>query len=145
MAGLGALTHWAPKLWGRVLDDKKVQGLAALAFIGTILATFPLLVAGFTDQPSGALYGFDYDGPVALWNGLSAVGSALFALAVLGFVGLLVSSVRSGAQAPDDPWDGHTLEWSIPSPAPADNFAAIATVNSAEPVLDAKPSQEVRA
>lgn len=145
MAGLGALTHWAPKLWGRVLDDQKVQGLSAIAFIGTILATFPLLIAGFTDQPTSALYGFDYDGPVALWNGLSAVGAALFTVAVLGFIALLVAAVRGGEQATDDPWDAHTLEWSIPSPAPVDNFAAIATVNSAEPVLDAKPSQEARA
>lgn len=145
MAALGALVHWAPKLWGRVLDDRKVQGLSAIAFVGTILATFPLLVAGFTDQPSSALYGFDYDGPVALWNGLSAIGAALFTTAVLGFVALLVASVRGDEQAVDDPWDGQTLEWSIPSPAPVDNFAAIATVNSAEPVLDAKPSQEARA
>lgn len=144
MAGIGALTHWAPKLWGRVLDDQKVQGLSAVAFIGTILATFPLLVAGFTDQPSSALYGFDYDGPVALWNALSALGTALFLVAVLGFVALLITAVRSGAQANDDPWDAQTLEWSISSPAPADNFSAIATVKSAEPVLDAKPSQEVR-
>ena len=145
MAALGALTHWAPKLWGCVLDDTKVQGLSAIAFVGTILATFPMLVAGFTDQPASALYGFDYDGPVALWNGVSAVGAALFLIAVLGFIALLVTAVRNGEQAADDPWDAHTLEWSIPSPAPADNFAAIATVGSAEPVLDAKPSQEARA
>jgi heme/copper-type cytochrome/quinol oxidase subunit 1 len=57
----------------------------------------------------------------------------------------ILASVRSGAPAPDDPWNGHTLEWAIPSPAPHNNFASLATVGSAEPVLDAKPKSEVSA
>ena len=34
LVALGALTHWAPKLWGVVLDDKKVLGLTGLGLIG---------------------------------------------------------------------------------------------------------------
>ena len=145
LVALGALTHWAPKLWGVVLDDKKVLGLAGLGLIGTVLSSFPLYIAGFADQPANVVTGFDYDGPVALWNVLAAAGSALIALVVLAYVGLLVAAVRAGAGAKDDPWDAQTLEWSIPSPAPANNFASLATVSSSEPLLDAKPSQEVPA
>jgi heme/copper-type cytochrome/quinol oxidase subunit 1 len=132
-------------LWGVVLDDKKVLGLTGLGLIGTVLAAFPLYIAGFANQPANAVNGFDYDGPVALWNIASAAGSALIVLTVLAYVGLLVTAVRAGAGASDDPWDAHTLEWSIPSPAPANNFASLATVSSSEPLLDAKPSQEVSA
>jgi cytochrome c oxidase subunit I len=39
-------------------------------------------------------------------------------------------SIRRGEIAADDPWDGATLEWSIPSPPPAYNFARIPTVTS---------------
>lgn len=145
LASLGALTHWAPKLWGVVLDDKKVLGLAGLGLIATVLASLPLYVAGFADQPAYSLAGFDYDGPVALWNLLAGAGAALVALVVLAFVGLLVTAVRAGNGASDDPWDAQTLEWSVPSPAPADNFAELPVVNSSEPLLDAKPSQEVPA
>jgi heme/copper-type cytochrome/quinol oxidase subunit 1 len=145
LIALGALTHWAPKLWGVVLDDKKVLGLTGLGLIGTVLAAFPLYIAGFANQPANTVNGFDYDGPVALWNIASAAGSALIVLTVLAYVGLLVTAVRAGAGASDDPWDAHTLEWSIPSPAPANNFASLATVSSSEPLLDAKPSQEVSA
>jgi len=145
LVALGALTHWAPKLWGVVLDDKKVLGLAGLGLIGTVLSSLPLYIAGFADQPANIVTGFDYDGPVARWNVLAAAGSALIALVVLAYVGLLVAAVRAGAGAKDDPWDAHTLEWSIPSPAPANNFASLATVSSSEPLLDAKPSQEVPA
>ena len=71
---------------------------------------------------------------------------AAFELPRLGFVGLLVAAVLGGEQASDDPFDGHTLEWAIPSPAPVNNFAELPLVNSSEPVLDAKPSsQEVSA
>ena len=88
---------------------------------------------------------FDYSGPLGLWNVLAGAGSAVIALVVLAYVGLLVTTVRQGAGATDDPWDAHTLEWSIPSPAPTDNFSALATVSSSEPLLDVKPSQEVPA
>lgn len=145
LSALGALTHWAPKLWGVVLDDKKVLGLAGLGVIAVVLAGLPLYIAGFADQPAGAVNDFDYSGPIALWNVLNAAGSVLMALVVLAFVGLLAGAVRKGAGASDDPFDGHTLEWSIPSPAPTDNFAALPTVSSSEPLLDAKPSQEVPA
>jgi heme/copper-type cytochrome/quinol oxidase subunit 1 len=145
LAGLGAITFWAPKLWGVVLDDKKVLGLAGLGFIGVVLASLPLYVAGFADQPVDAVNDFDYSGPLGLWNVLAGAGSAVIALVVLAYVGLLVTTVRQGAGATDDPWDAHTLEWSIPSPAPTDNFSALATVSSSEPLLDVKPSQEVPA
>lgn len=145
LVALGALTHWAPKLWGVVLDDVKLLGLAGLGLIGTVLASLPLYIAGFAKQPIDVVNGFHYGGPVALWNLLTALGSAAIILVVLAYVGLLISAVRAGAGATDDPWDAHTLEWSIPSPAPANNFASLATVYSSEPLLDAKPSQEVSA
>lgn len=145
LAALGAITHWAPKLWGVVLDDKKVLGLAGLGVIAVVLSSLPLYIAGFADQPAGVVGDFDYSGPLELWNVLAAAGSALIALVVLAFVGLLFTTVRAARGAADDPWDGHTLEWSVASPAPLDNFAALATVGSSEPLLDAKPSQEVPA
>jgi heme/copper-type cytochrome/quinol oxidase subunit 1 len=140
LCGVGAIAHWAPKLWGRTLDDSKVLGLAALGLIGTIASSFTMYIAGFADQPAAEVYKFNYDGPIALWNSVSAIGHLLVVVSVLGLVGLLVAAVRSGSTASDDPWDGHTLEWAIPSPAPTNNFASLATVGSPEPVLDAKPA-----
>lgn len=146
LSAIGALTHWAPKLWGRVLSDTKVLGLAALGLLGTIASSFPMYIAGFANQPANSVNGFKYGGPIALWNGLAGLGHVLLIVTVLGFVGLLVAAVLGGEQASDDPFDGHTLEWAIPSPAPVNNFAELPLVNSSEPVLDAKPSsQEVSA
>lgn len=146
MAAMAAIAHWAPKLWGRTLPADKILGLAGLSLLGTIAAAFPLFIAGFSNQPADAVGSFTYDGPIALWNGLSGIGHAIIAVVVVAFIGLLIDAVRNGAQATDDPWNGHTLEWATPSPAPVNNFAEIAQVGSPEPVLDAKPaSQEVSA
>jgi heme/copper-type cytochrome/quinol oxidase subunit 1 len=61
-------------------------------------------------------------------------------VSVLAFVLLAARSAVKGDTTGDDPWDGLTLEWATTSPAPADNFAALHAVRSAEPLLDLKPS-----
>ena len=45
---------------------------------------------------------------------------------------------RSRANAPADPWNGATLEWSIPSPPPEYNFAEVPTVHGRDPLWEAK-------
>jgi hypothetical protein len=138
LGALGGVVYWGPKLWGRIIPDKKVLPLALLGLLATILASFPYYIAGFAKQPANAVE-FDYSGPQNLWNILVTAGHALMFLTVLAFVLLAVRSFRSGEHAGDDPWDGQTLEWATSSPAPASNFAEFHTVNSPEPLLDLKP------
>ncbi|CAB4773220.1 unannotated protein [freshwater metagenome] len=96
LSALAALTHWAPALWGRVINDTKVIGLALIGLLGTVLAAFPLYIAGFSKQPADTVVGFDYKGPMALWNILSTLGHGLFIITVIGFVALLVDAIRQG-------------------------------------------------
>ncbi len=139
LAGMGAIIYWGPKLWGRSIDEKKAAPFALLGVAATVLATLPYYAAGFADQPADATV-FDYGGPQNLWNILVAVGHAMMVLTVVGFVGLAMHSFRKGAEAGDDPWDAHTLEWATSSPPPLDNFATMHTVASSEPLLDLKPN-----
>ena len=161
IAAMGAVVYWGPKWWGRGMPNKAVLPLALLAFLGAELATLPLLVAGFADQPgavfpaigadssaavtssavtnsavTNSIVSFEYSGSPSLWNTLSTVGIALVTLSVLAFVALALKSFRGAAGAANDPWDGHTLEWSAASPAPADNFPVAHIISSAEPLLD---------
>jgi heme/copper-type cytochrome/quinol oxidase subunit 1 len=146
MVGMGAVVYWGPKLWGRMIPDKQVLGLAGLSLIGTVLASFPYYIAGFADQPANALGQFSYSGPSELWNTLATIGHALFALSVIAFILLAAKSFRSGAPAGDDPWDANTLEWATSSPAPVHNFVELSVVGSPEPLRDVKPvSEEVSA
>lgn len=145
LAALGGIVYWAPKLWGRRLDEKKVLPLAVLGFLGIVLASLPYYVAGFAKQPAGQVE-FDYDGPQTLWNAAAAAGHLLMLLTVLAFTAVVIGAARrsdGSAAAGDDPWDGQTLEWATSSPAPVDNFAEIHTVTSPEPLLDLKPGDRV--
>jgi len=141
LSALGAITYWGPKLWGRIIPDKLALPIAALGFIATVLASLPYLIAGFAKQPANASE-FDYSGPQNLWNGLAAAGHVLMFVTVLAFIGLAVRSFTKGANAGDDPWDAHTLEWATSSPAPYANFADVHSVASAEPLLDLKPRRD---
>lgn len=134
LGGLGALVFWAPKLWGITVADRKVLPLAGLGLLATVAASLPHYIAGFTDQPAAAGI-YDGDGASTVLNGIVLVGHGLMALTVLATLGAIASS-RSDDTVDANPVGGHTLEWTIASPAPADNFAAMPTVASAEPELD---------
>ncbi len=142
---IGGLCFWAPKLWGRVLPEKQVLPLALLGVGGTVLASLPLYLAGFLDQVGGlpvndiqvsTLLTIGDVSNGQLWNVLAAIGHLMVALTVVAFVGLLIKTYVSGSQAEQNPFGGHTVEWSTSSPAPADNFADTPTVASAQPQFD---------
>lgn len=151
IAALGAVAHWGPKWWGRALPMKATLPLGLLAAAGAVLASVPMMIAGFADQLFGGPFPvvepgvdgavkFTYSGSPELWNVLSFAGHVVMGVAVLAFLALAVRAFLTGERAGDDPFDGQTLEWATPSPAPTHNFAAIHVVQSAEPLLDLKSS-----
>jgi heme/copper-type cytochrome/quinol oxidase subunit 1 len=135
LGGLGALAYWSPKWNGRRPADLPLIGVALVGALGTALASVPYLIAGFADQPGYSVV-YANEGPGELWNTAVTIGHGLVGLTVLAVAALL--SRPGPAAAGDDPWDGHTLEWAVPSPAPARNFATTPLVRSPEPLLDLK-------
>src|SRR5690606_36673957 len=65
-----------------------------------------------------------------LWNMVETIGAFGLGVSVLLLAYNIVVSLRAGERAPADPWDGRTLEWSIPSPPPEYNFAEIPHVRT---------------
>lgn len=122
-----AITYWWPKVFGFTLHE----GLGKLAAytwqIGFIFAFIPLYILGLM----GAVRRLDsYDDPS--WQPLfiiSGIGVMIVmlgvALTVLQFIvsGWLYWKKKAQIDTTGDPWNGRTLEWSIPSPAPFYNFA----------------------
>jgi heme/copper-type cytochrome/quinol oxidase subunit 1 len=142
LAGMGAIAYWGPKLWGRRLPDTATGGLAALGLVGTFLAAFPYLIAGFLNQPLGASTWPDLDGPITLCNVAVTVGFGLLVLTVLAFALAALRAFSRGEVAGPDPWGGQTLEWAVPSP-PDGAVADVGLVTSAEPLLDAAEAATV--
>ncbi|CAH0120828.1 Quinol oxidase subunit 1 [Paenibacillus sp. CECT 9249] len=64
-------------------------------------------------------------------NLVSTIGAALMGLAFLFQVWQIAYSVKHlQKDETGDPWNGRTLEWSLPSPAPHYNFATLPQVSS---------------
>ena len=136
---MGAVVHWAPKLWGPAIPAAKAAPLALLGAGATTIAAVPLWIAGFLDQEAGTFY----TGDLEVWNIISLVGTVLMLLTVVAFVGLVGTSSRrrDDSALDDNPFGGQTVEWLTTSPAPRDNFVELPVLRSAEPVLDAQTAQ----
>jgi len=124
------LTYWFPKIFGFTLDEKLGKAAFWCWCIGFILAFGPLYELGFM----GATRRLDHYSAGMGWQPLFIVAGIGAVVIFTGFGLQLVQLVRSIRQRhmhqdlTGDPWNGRTLEWSVPSPAPAYNFAHIPVV-----------------
>ncbi|MEM9467989.1 MAG: cbb3-type cytochrome c oxidase subunit I [Actinomycetota bacterium] len=139
--GIAGLWFWAPKIGGRQLSAP-LGSLAITALIGAgVLTGLGALVAGFDDTPD--IVGGDLDGLAGSMLWIMVAGLVIGTLGALDVLGAIALSVRSDVDAGDDPWDGHTLEWSTPTPVPVDNFSTPpARVTSEAPLLDTPAADE---
>lgn len=127
---LAGITYWFPKVFGFVLHDKLGKYAAGAWQVGFLLAFMPLYALGLM----GAVRRIDhYTDPS--WQPffiVSGVGVLVITAGTGLFVLQIVYSVWKRRKLRDrtgDPWDGRTLEWSIPSPAPHYNFAVLPEVS----------------
>ncbi len=121
--------YWWPKYTGRLLDEGLGRVHFWLFFLGFNLTFGPMHLLGLWGMPRR-----QYTYPSGLgWDFLNAFESAAAFLMALGTLVFLVNAVFSllkGKPAGDDPWDGRTLEWMVPTPPPAYNFAQIPVVSA---------------
>ena len=121
--------YWWPKITGRLLNETIGKIHFWLMFIGFNITFFPMHFLGMDGMPRRVVTyesGMQWD----LWNGVATVGAFILAFSILIFLHNVFHSMRKGERASNDPWDGRTLEWSIPSPPPHYNFEEIPTVYS---------------
>ena len=125
-------TYWAPKIFGFKLDEKLGRKAFWCWFLGFILAFGPLYVLGF----EGATRRLNHYSASLGWQSLFIVAGIGAVLIAIGFgiqIAQVVKSIKNRKHNLDttgDPWDGRTLEWSTPSPAPSYNFAIAPIVST---------------
>jgi heme/copper-type cytochrome/quinol oxidase subunit 1 len=144
LAGLAGIAFWAPKLYGRLLPEAVARLTATVLVVGTLVLAVPYAIAGFLDQPRPLLGGgadLDDKSTVEVLNLIAAIGGAIVVLGIVLAVLALLRTALSGSAAEgpgDDPWAGHTLEWTTSSPPPVGNFSSLLEVTSEAPLYDAR-------
>lgn len=119
--------YWFPKMTGRLMNERLGKLNFWLVLIGFNVTFFPMHFLGLLGMPRRvatypANLGLDF------WNMVSTIGVFILTAGILVYLYNLKISLRDGELAGADPWDGRTLEWSIPSPPPEYNFAHLPLV-----------------
>jgi cytochrome c oxidase subunit 1 len=125
IALFAGLHYWFPKITGRMFSEVFARIYTIMLFFGFNLLYFPMFIMGWLGMPRRY---HDYLPVYQKWHAMSTVGSWIVAVGVLLMVINLIRSARKGEHAPPNPWDGRTLEWTVPSPPPHENFDEIPTV-----------------
>ena len=135
------ITYWFPKIFGFTLHERIGKAAFWLWIVGFLVAFIPLYILGLM----GATRRLDhYTDPS--WQPLfilAAIGVVIIGLGIVAQVVQMIVSIKQRARNLDltgDPWNGRTLEWSVPSPAPFYNFAITPHVYSKDAFWAAKHS-----
>lgn len=126
---LAGYTYWFPKAFGFRLNETWGRISFACWPTGFLLAFMPLYVLGAQGMPRRSQELFQ---PGYLpWLLAAAAGSLVLMAGLAALAVQLWVSIRErdANRVPvGDPWDGRGLEWSIPAPPPAYNFAVLPQV-----------------
>jgi cytochrome c oxidase subunit 1 len=117
--------YWFPKVTGRFMNETLGKIHFYLTFIGVYCIFTPMHFLGIAGNPRryADFTNFDFMGKLMPVH--TFMTHAAIATMVVQFIFLfnLFWSIKKGKPAPDNPWHSTTLEWTIPSPPPFDNFA----------------------
>lgn len=135
------LTYWFPKIFGFYLDEKWGRRAFYFWVPGFYIAFMPLYALGLM----GMTRRTNYYLPETGWHFplvIAAIGVAIIAIGIgcqcIQFIVTLRDREKNKVLS-NDPWiNGRTLEWSIPCPAPAYNFAVIPTVHERDAYWEMK-------
>jgi len=130
---MAGIDFWFPKAFGFRLHEGWGKTAFWFAFVGFWVTFAPLYVLGLLGMTRRLQHiNFPQWTP---WLYMSVVGVGILILGVISQVVQLVVSIRDREKLRDvtgDPWDGRSLEWATPSPAPFFNFAVMPNVEGEE-------------
>ena len=117
--------YWFPKVTGRFMNETLGKIHFYLTFIGVYAIFTPMHFLGIAGNPRryADFTNFDFLGKLLPVHTFMTHAAIYTAVAQLIFLVNLIWSAKKGKRAPDNPWEATTLEWTIPSPPPFDNFA----------------------
>lgn len=128
---LAGFTYWFPKAFGFKLDEKLGKCAFWCWIIGFYVAFMPLYVLGLMGM-TRRLSHYETATGYHPFLVVAAIGAVIIGFGIFFQALQLLVSIKNRKLLRDktgDAWDGRTLEWSIPSPAPFYNFAITPEAN----------------
>lgn len=121
-----ALHYWFPKMFGKMYNEKVAIWSTPFIFIGFNMLYFTMFILGYLGMPRRY---WSYLPEYETLHIISTIGSWILIAGLAMMFGNLIYSLFKGKRTDSNPWGGVTLEWTIPSPPPTENFATIPVVN----------------
>lgn len=134
------ISYWFPKIAGFRLNERIGRYAFWCWIVGFCMSFIPMYILGLM----GATRRLDHYDSSTGWQPfyiMMLLGGLVIAVGVaLQFVQIIASFIQKKRllDPTGDIWDGRTLEWSVPSPAPAYNFAVIPEVSTRDPFWEMK-------
>ena len=121
------LYYWFPKMVGKRLNPLLGQihfWLFEIGFVGTFTALF---YAGLQGEPR---WSANIAPPFVTANTIASLFAILIAASVFTFIYNVIYTLVRGEPAVANEWGGKTLEWTLPTPVPLENFEELPVVTS---------------
>jgi heme/copper-type cytochrome/quinol oxidase subunit 1 len=122
-----AFYYWFPKMLGRRLNPRLGMlhfWLFEIGFVGTFMSLF---YAGIQGEPR---WSANVSPLYATANLIASLFAILIAASVFVTVYNVVISLARGELATADEWGAKTLEWTVPTPVPLENFEHLPVVTA---------------
>jgi cytochrome c oxidase subunit I len=119
-----AMYFWFPKMFGRRMNEGLGKLHFWMTFVGVYCIFMPMHYLGIVGNPR-RYSDFTADHFLAPLHSIHlfiTIAAIVTAVAQFFFILNFFWSMKKGPKAPDNPWNGTTLEWTTTTPPPHDNF-----------------------
>ncbi len=122
--GVFAATYfWFPKMFGRMMSEPLGKLHFWITFIGTYCIFMPFHYLGLIGNVRRyQSFVDDFMQPYLGWHKFMTIAALITGAGQFIFLFNLIYSRFKGKPAPENPWNATSLEWTIPSPPPWNNF-----------------------
>ena len=119
--------YWFPKMFGKMMNETLGKIHFFVTFIGVYCIFMPMHFAGIAGNPRrySDFTNVEYLAPLMPLQKFMTHAAYFTAAVQILFLINLFWSLWKGPKAPMNPWNSTSLEWTVPSPPPFDNFAGV--------------------
>ncbi len=122
-----AAYFWFPKMFGRTMNESLAKLHFWITFPGVYAIFMPMHFLGMLGHPRrySSNENFAFLQPIHGVHVFITIAAFITIGAQLVFLFNFLWSLKWGKKAEINPWHATTLEWTVPSPPPHDNFAGV--------------------